>query len=318
MIIIKTSKTIECSDMLDIEVNKLALEEIRNRMEWKAQEIFEFNAKRNPSYQTYNNLGFHYLTEGYYSKITKKSRDSYVRAEKCLNKSLNLQDNMYAHASLGELYLNKRKYKKAETEYKKALAFSDDSAILCNLGVSLYRQKKFSEASSYFLKAYNSNNNPEDKPDIFLSYGFSSIYLDDFQFKEFFDKFQNGYFQDFEADFDLIKIAYCFDEYSYILQHYQSISAGWIMELDEFKIIIHTLKILDKIEEAAIFYKQAIENLKDYNNASAVQFIKYYLGYRKSMKRKKKYNILNYNPIILYHCNYFGCSVHNNKWSIDE
>lgn len=87
--------------MVAEELNRDALDALKSRNWERAQELFFKNAKENPSYQTYNNLGFFLITEGFTYR-SGEMRSAHKLGMKYLLKSSEIKETSVNFSAIAE------------------------------------------------------------------------------------------------------------------------------------------------------------------------------------------------------------------------
>ncbi|MBE6537470.1 MAG: hypothetical protein E7673_05905 [Ruminococcaceae bacterium] len=296
---------------MSYEINKQALN-LLNKQDWfKAQTLFFENAKKHPSYQTYNNLGYYLISEGLTCK-NGKVRNALNLGLNYLKKSANMKKtlvNCFATIDAIDHLLNINKKNKNELcqyvcEYlKEMLSVEHSDKIHYNYLRFLYiwspendeigdsirnivKDNPFSEAVSLYFELVLRKGMIKEALEIISNF---PQYLDEIDLLMFYTKFEM-----YEQGYVLCEKV--FNSYS----------------LNEF------------IVSAMIQCCIAVENFelaKKYSD----EFLKVGISKRRSKRRfeplisstsRRKQYISEYKnvPPALNQCAYFGCPMHNTEW----
>ena len=278
----------------------------------QAQKNFEYNAYKNPSIQTFNNLGVFYSDVGKYSWITKKYNVNYKLAKYYLKRANQFSVSYYTFSELGLLYLKQHNYTKASFSLTKALEIKQTSFVLNNLGVSKYYQKQYHDSSEYFYKAYVDYNNDE-KFWILESYGISLAMDGNLEkAKEVLHILLNN-FDKYEVNPDTFTLCYLCTEYNFILDNYENILEKFFISPENFKVISYSLKLLQQFDKAEELKRKLKHSLTNYELPKKIKQ-QYEQAFIKEKDENSNCIEINYHPMVLSQCNYYGCSNHNNDF----
>ena len=280
-----------------------------------AEKLLKLNTSLNPSNKTFNNLGVFYLTEGKFSRIKQTFIHNDETAKKMLLLAIKNKINFYSLSALAETSLNQNKFKDAEKIFLQAMEILVTPQLLNNLGVSLYYQKEYFQASNYFKKALESSNN-ENKGKIYCAYAYSLANGGETNLaREAFQGLIDNYKEDDQVSLiELIGLAYLCKDYKYVINNCWSALEDFFIDVDDYKIIIHSFYLLRLNEEAELFRDKVCEQNLSYDFMTDEEAKKYNESYYEVIKNGKNTYYPNYVPNQLFQCNYFGCKIHNNPF----
>ena len=299
------------------EINNNALACLKNQ-EWKkAQDLFFYNARKNPSYQTCNNLGYYLITEGLISG-NEKVRNAMKLGLKYLLKSSALKATAINNSAIITAinYLLRDEKEDAtrllewafelskcslELEYSHVLQYNylrfsylldKNSLYLLSQIQDLVRNYTCTESVSLYLAFLSKKLLQKDGIKCISDYG---NFIDDLDKLMFFAKF--GMYKEGRILCKSVLDTYAIDEQiaSAVIECYENDCDSSIKEkeLEEVRVLLKNSICINKKAKRSIL-------IKLFESAS----------YRKS-------RIDEFEPAIpmMDLCCYFGCSIHKIKWN---
>ena len=300
------------------EINKKALEFLSKQNWEKAQQLFFFNAKKNPSHETYNNLGFYLVTEGLLCRNGKtrnalKLGTKYLLKAECKKTSI-VNTCAIVKAidySLRDMPEDKEAlYKRAGEYIKKALTESYSDVLqynflrfsyltnqyntnLISLTRDLVKRNPCTESASLYFELCRANNLIYEGLECIENYG---IFLDDIELIMFYSKvglYERGY-------------SLC----DGICKQYS---------IDEFvaSAIIECCLNTDRLTEAEIYTNKIKEAENCTNFLNKEEWCGEVFGNLMKNDKHRKIRIDTYRscPPLIDLCCYFGCSIHKTTWT---
>lgn len=297
--------------MLSFEINKQALCFLSNQDWTQAQNLFFENARKHPSYQTYNNLGYYLISEGLECK-NGKVRNALKLGMNYLKKSANIKNtsiNCFAMIQATEYLLRNKKANKDEAckciceslkqrlslEYSHEIHYnylrflyiglSNDDEILYEIR-KLVKDNAFEESVSLYFELARRKGLVEEAFEIISSF---PQHLDELDFLMFYTKFEM-----YEKGYALCEKI--FDFYS----------------LDEF-IVSAMIQCCVSVGDFDSAQKYSTEFL---NNVFWRKESRSYFEKIISSTNGRKQMISEYKhiPPAITQCSYFGCPHHNTEW----
>jgi tetratricopeptide (TPR) repeat protein len=152
------------------EINRFAISELKENYDM-AKRYFLLNAKRNPSYITYNNLAWYYfkceeLNPFWYDLSPLKKSTEY-----CM-KALQLKTSVSSLRLLRDIFYSKKDYGKAKDVQERIFESDHEIEDYFVMGCICIGAKEYQSAEKYLKKAYDfyySQNNL-DYDDVFITY----------------------------------------------------------------------------------------------------------------------------------------------------
>ncbi len=297
--------------MLSFEINKQALYFLSNQDWTQAQNLFFENARKHPSYQTYNNLGYYLISEGLTCK-DGKVRSALSLGVNYLKKSASIKNtsiNCFAMIQATDYLLKYTKGNKNELcryvcEYLKqsfSLEYSyeihynylrflyiwlpDNDEILYEIR-KIIKNNAFEESVSLYFELVRRRGLIEEALEIIRKF---PQYLDEIDLLMFYSKFEM-----YEKGYALCETV--FDKYS----------------LNEF-IVSAMVQCCISVKDFKSAEKYSIEFL---NNSFLKKKSRSYIETTISSTNGRKQMISEYKhvPLALNRCSYFGCPQHNTEW----
>lgn len=297
--------------MLPFEINRQALDFL-DKQEWlKAQILLFENAKKHPSYQTYNNLGYYLISEGLIRK-NGKVRNALILGLNYLKKSANIKKtsiNCFATIQSTDYLLRCKKANKNELckyvceslkqslslEYSYEIHYNylrflyiwqpDNNEILYEIR-RIVKNKAFEESVSLYFELTRRKGLIEEALEIIRKF---PQYLDEIDLLMFYTKFEM-----YEKGYALCETV--FNSYS----------------LNEF-IVSAMVQCCVFVKDFELAEKYSIEFLNNsFLNKKSRSYIKTMLSSPNG--RKKTISEYKHIPPAIIKCSYFGCPQHNTEW----
>lgn len=295
------------SDLHMESFNEAALEALSQNEIYQAQTLFRQNAKKNPCFITFNNLGVFHVFEG-----LVKSDNSGRRATKLgvryLKKAEAYQKSNLTLLALGSVCSDAKDYEEASEYFRQACELKPDYASIYNCGVSYYMQGEYGEAVQWFQKALDICNS-DYYSEMFIPYTFSLLYSNKKEFLEAFHKMLK--FKSESMEWETFIFAYFADELLMAESQIEYMLENFSLDIHDMAIVFDCLLKLGKEEKATEYLKQKLENLEesDYNMQPEINRMKkalFHAHYRAKLIADYRHKI----PFI-EQCCYYGCKQHN-------
>ena len=296
------------SSNLHVEsVNEAALEALSQNEVYQAQTLFRQNAKKNPCFMTFNNLGVFHVFEG-----LVKSDNSVHGATKLgvgyLKKAEAYQKSNLTLSAFGSVCFDAKDYKEASEYFKQACELNPDYASIYNCGVSYYMQGEYGEAVQWFQKALGICDG-DDYSETFIPYAFSLLYSNRKEFLAAFHKMLKV--KDESMEWEKFIFAYFADDLLMTESQIEPMLKHFSIDLHDMAIVFDCLLKLGKGEKAAEYLKKKVEALEesDYNMRPEINRMKkalFQADYRAKLISEYRHKI----PLIKQCC-YYGCKQHN-------
>ena len=299
-----------------VDINKKALNFLVNQRWKEAQKLFFYNAKINPTHETYNNLGFYLISEGFECE-NGKIRNSNKLGLKYLLKAYELKKTSINLCAIAQAYNyqlrrateNEKKiiYRQMLDCFKRSLEleYLDEVyynyLLMCHLispcDVEVLAQipkllHKFPSVESAILalSVFNINDRFDEGIKILNEY---QTRLDPYENLLYCTKFR------------LYEEGYRFCEE--VFEHFN---------VDDviFSCIIDCCVNTSRLEKAQ-YYLQCMRERKDLKRNSKIGLKKYYIDNQSNHREKIINDCIFTHPIILSCC-YFDCPIHNNRLDI--
>lgn len=302
--------------MKEKEININALNLLENQ-EWsKAQKLFFYNVKINPSYQTYNNLGFYLVSEGIQCK-NGKTRNATKQGIKYIVKSMELKAtsiNLFSMVKaidyqLRDCTADKKTFYKCACDYlEKALKLKYSDILQYNYLRFLYLLDPNSKGIVDEVRSLVNN---------LVSVETVSLYL---EILRIYSLKQEGIrciekYNDILDEADLL-ISYAkFGLYEKGYEVCDSVMAMYSM--DQFiasaviECCLNTLNF-EKAKEYSEQIKEIISNEKQSKKTKIIRAFEKII----TSKDERTRILSNYSlvPPIIDSCCYFGCPIHKTEW----
>ena len=299
------------------QINEKALDFLSKQNWGEAQNLFFYNAKHNPTHETYNNLGFYLITEGLLCK-NGRTRNALKLGIKYLLKSESIKASFINICAitksidyqLREEHSDKKRLYVCACEYlKKGLAKEYSNVLQYNLlrfsylltpqDIELSIQanhllKKFPcrESVLLYFELLRAHNLMEAGLECISKY---KIFLDEIELIMFYSKFGL-----YEQGYNLCKSVYN------------------MFSIDEFvaSAIIECCVNTNHLIEAEKYAIQIKQNEKDMNPHYKADWCSKIVGDSIECVNYRKDRVQNYHfcPPIIETCCYFGCPVHKTVW----
>lgn len=288
-------------------VNEAALEALSQNEVYQAQTLFRQNAKKNPCFITFNNLGVFHVFQGLVT-----ADNSVHRATKLgvgyLKKAETYQKSNLTLSALGSVCFGAKDYEEASEYFRQAYELKSDYASIYNCGASYYMQGEYGEAVQWFQKALAICDG-DDYSETSIPYVFSLLYSNR---KEFFVAFHKMFIvKDESMEWEKFIFAYFADDLLMAESQIEPMLKHFSIDLHDMAIVFDCLLKLGKGEKAAEYLKQKVEALEesDYNMRPEINRMKkalFQADYRTKLISEYRYKI----PLIKQCC-YYGCKQHN-------
>jgi tetratricopeptide (TPR) repeat protein len=290
-------------------INNSALEELHNNELYKAQALFRENAKKNPCFITFHNLGLFYINEGLFDRYENRRKAKKIGINYLL-KAMTYQKSYLTLFSLGSTYFENSDYIQAASYFRQACELRNDYAVIYNLALSLYRQGEYIESAEWYEKALHICDT-DDYSEIYVSYSFALLHSDNKLCHKALRELIK--MNDNNTLVERVIIAYFLGELSVARTQIQTMFNLWSVNVHEMAIVLDCLLKLGKDKEAIEYLKKESERFDESNyniRSKNKQFMKLFAqeDYRKQVIESYKYLA----PLIPQCC-YYGCKLHNSQ-----
>lgn len=300
------------------EINENALNCLRSQRWKEAQEKFFENAKKNPSHETYNNLGYFLINEGIECK-NGRVRNAQKLGVKYLSRAAEIREsqiNLCAIAKAYEYELISSSEKKREELFqqtsqclKKALAINYSPVIDYNYIRSLYlmnpRDNSLLEKTKKLLTNYVSN----ESVSLYLELLCNHLLLDEgIRYIEQYKKYLN--------EIDMLMFFSRFELYDKAYPLCKAVCEQFSLDKYIASAIIESCMNTCHFEQARIYAKQIKDLEDDFHYNGKEVWTKEVFDNMESSDELRKNLISHYSmlPPFVDSCCYFGCSVHGTEW----
>lgn len=277
--------------------NKKALMHL-NRQEWlKAQKLFFENARKNPSHQTYNNLGYYLVTEGLALK-NGKSRNALSLGKKYLLKARELEYSaVNANAIVYAIDCQLRNPREDEIEklFAEALlvlenALEKEYNYVLEYNYLCFKYRSGSITSDILLRAQSLVSKKTSHESVSLC----------FEFLRYFGLIEEG--------IDFINKYRKLIEPTELLMFY----AKYGMYDKGYELCESICKCYDISSNLAAAISECCTNMCYSDKFNYIELLDNHN--LSEAQRKALINDYISVPPILVDCYYFGCPIHNTKW----
>ena len=300
------------------EINENALNCLKSQKWKEAQENFFENAKKNPSHQTYNNLGYFLINEGIECK-NGKVRNAQKLGVKYLNRAAGIKETQINLCAIAKAYeyellsfsvkTREELLQKSSQCLKKALEINYSPVIDYNYIRSLYlmnpRDNTLLEKTRKLLTNYVSN----ESVSLYLELLCNHLLLDEgIRCIEQYKKYLN--------EIDMLMFFTRLELYDRAYPLCKEVCEHFSPNKYIASAIIESCMNTCHFEQARIYAKQ-IKDLEDdfYYKGKGVWTRKLFDNMVSSDELRKnlisQYFML---PPFVDSCCYFGCSVHGTEW----
>nr|WP_319489345.1 hypothetical protein [uncultured Caproiciproducens sp.] len=294
----------------DVEtINDIALQMISIRNFSAAQYNFRQNAKKNPSFLTFNNLGVYYITEGIElpnGKVhsARKLGLKYLkRAEAYSQSQLNLM-------AIGDVYFNEKSYDVASDYFRRACKFNDYYISLNNLGASLYMLGKYEEASTNFQNALSHCNCSDysdiypAKSTIYSSYAFSVVHYNKEESLDILHRMLKSDISHIEVD--EFVLAYLCNDLLLAKKLCQRMFDSWHVDASVMAMVFDCLFMLKEGNEAEKYLNYQLKHLAGYDYNTKPEIYRLKKSFSQHDYRKEEIANFQYSPPLIKGCHYVG------------
>lgn len=288
-------------------INESALEALGQNEFYQAQTLFRQNAKQNPCFATFNNLGVFYIFEGLF-KPDNSCRSAKKSGVYYLKKAEKLQKSNLTLLALGYVLFEDEDYEEASMNFKQASELKFDYESVYNLALSLYRQGIYKDAVEWFEKALAICDN-SNRIETYMAYTFSLLKID----REKCSKELNNLLENDTAYIELEKftLAYLCNDLQAAERQIKPMLEHFSIDIEEMAMVFECLFRLNKGDEAAEYLKNKVEQLKEssYNFQSKIKRLK--KVFVQEEYRKEIISSYRYIAPLFKQCCYYGCKQHN-------
>ncbi len=301
---------------MDKEINSKALNELEKLNFAEAQKLFFKNARKYPSYQTYNNLGYYLISEGLLCK-NGETKNAITLGVKYLLKSSEMcfsETNVRAIVRAIDFKLRKATrnernllYTYAREILRKALSiqYSDELQYnylsFCCLSEpqnesilqdarKLVKRYKNTESVELYFELLRINSLKDEGLWCIANYG---NYLDEVDLLMFYTKFEM-----YEKAYELC----------------ESVYNRFVTDKFISSAIIESCVHTKHFEEAKSFALQISDSEKDSEANNKWYKSTFDNLHTASAYRKKQIEAYKFFPSIIHRCGYFGCERHRTAW----
>ena len=304
--------------MNTFEINHQALNELSKQNWMEAQRLFFDNAKKNPTHETYNNLGYYLCTEGLECS-NGKTRNAELLGMKYLLKAANISTsvrNLSAIATAIDLRLKYCNHKKIEEVYTyqnaykaldKAVKMRYSHEIEYNRLRFLYLSDMQSQTVLDDIRTLITNFQCEESITFYLY-----VLCIHHHFEECIQSIKK--YQSYIDRADYMILNCLCGEYEQGINCLQDVCRNTSLgELDS-AVIIESLIKLGRFKQAKLYADHVIEYESGIKyHGKDHWYIRVFDDLVRSTDyRRKLISQYRYNPVYLTPCCYFGCEKHGN------
>ncbi len=306
-------------NMTSKEINMRALGLLASQDLITSQKLFFENARRNPSYQTYNNLGFFLLTEGLTDK-NGRTRNAEKLATKYLLKSLDIKETATNHCAIATLMnfmiralrsINDEcsLYRKMALHLERATKLSSDFDIQYNLLRSKFALDYDIDTLLPEIRAIVSKKHCEETVILYLEALIKGAYYEEGlmcieKYKQHLD------------DWDLFEFYTRTKMYQKALELCEPIIERFSVEYFEASAIIECCVNTGNFEKARLYAGMIWEREAGYDYVREDDKMSIILDNldESSSFRREILNEAHRMPPFMDMCCYFGCDKHGVSW----
>ncbi len=300
------------------EINRLAMAGLKENYDI-AKKYFKLNAKRNPSYITYNNLAWYYFKCEELNPFWYNSNPFKKSLEYCM-KALELKANVSSLRLLRNIFYSKKEYDKAKEIQERIFEsfksgqpidkYIDDCYVM---GCIYFRLEDYGSAEKYLKKAFDYFYSLKtfDFDEAFVTYALCLVKMGNYDEANKIGDFLLDAFTKNEEDIWLMQILiiyYYTDNFEKIKGHIEELERKWVIQEDVLAIILLTHKHYYSKEECEKRYIDIIEREKEgrtpgWRKKELVPLIKVHEQINMGIKPEIKYEPLRY----FFISNYLEC-----------
>ena len=301
-------------------INKNALAFLKKQNWQKAQQLLFYNSKKNPSHQTYNNLGYYLITEGLLIK-SGRTRNAFELGKKYLMKAYELERTVVNINALVKMI-----------EFQSLSASIEEKIYLHSSARNLLKeaiQIKYSDVLQYNLLRFEYFLNPGDKylfpqtVDLLQNYACPEsalLLLGILWEKNFYDEGVK-YIGQYGHLIDKIDLLMSYSKLGLYKEGCElSESIIPFYDLDDFVLsaIIECYVNTQHFSEAKKLLLVVKDRKKESNDQEKNNFFDVIFENLSSSDIRRRNKINNYfiNPPFIDSCCYFGCELHQTDWEI--
>ena len=230
-------------------LNQSALAALSNNEIYQAQTLLRKNAKEQPCFATFNNLGVFYVFEGLFSSDDKR-RNAKKLGVNYLKKAETHKEHNLTFLALGWVQFEVEDYTEASRYFRQACLIKPDYATSYNLAVSLYKMSMYQEALEWFKKALNSCDSSV-YTETYVMYLFSLLHIDKSKCREALTQLLDD--DTIYMESDKFILAYLCDDMRAAERQIKPMLKHWSIEIDEMAMVFDCLFKLNKEEKANIY-----------------------------------------------------------------
>ena len=293
----------------DVEnINQAALEELCKNETYHAQTLFRQNAKNNPSFKSFNNLGVFYAFEGLF-KPDYSRRNATKLGIKYLKKAETLQKSYFTLFALGYIYFGFDEYKEAGTYFKQAFELKHSYASAYNLGLSFYRQFMYEYALNWFEKALNLCDD-SNHIETYSAYLFVLLQIDKKKCREALNHLLADNVTPL-IEYNKFILSYLCGDMVTAESLIRPMMGKFSLNLKEIAMVFDCLFKFNKRGEAEEYLKNKVEVLKEHDYRSRYDIKQFEKAFSQQEYRKNLISYFRYDMSIVKECCYYGCKQHN-------
>jgi len=288
-------------------LNQIALDALSNNEYILAQTLFRKNAKKNPCFASFNNLGAFYVFEGL--QISEnRTRGATKLGEYYLKKAETQQEHHLICLALGWIRFRDEDYKEASKHFRQACDLKQDHASAYNLAITLYRMSMYDEALIWLEIALNSCD-VSVYAETYVAYLFSLLHIDKRKCRQELDQLLDDNTSYTERDKFLL--AFLCGDLRTAESRIEPMLKNWSIDVVEMAMVFDCLFTFGKGGEAQGYLRQRIEILEDsdYNTKPEINSLQKAF----SQEEYRKELISNFRHVmpLIQQCCYYGCKEHN-------
>jgi len=271
---------------------------------YSAQEYFQKALKRTPSYQTYNNLGYFYLSEGRTDENgCVKSADAV--GMRYLKKALAIKSTAITSRSLGYFLYQKRAYQEACEFFSLSYSIKQDDSVLYDLAAAQYMARN--EAVLSTLAPLRREGSTEAM-ELYL---FAVLRFAPEELSAVLEREKN--WERLLDPPEIMELRYFTGKYEAIRAEVSMLLSEWSLWKEQWAMLIDAFLSCDAEEELACLMREHFETY-DETPARKKEMRDLRLMLRNERMRKRCIEAYEYVPVIFPFCGYFGCSKHDQPW----
>lgn len=288
-------------------LNQIALRALEQNKIYQAQSLFRENAKKNPGYLTFNNLGVFYVFEGLFNQNDLIIRRGVRLGINYLKKAQVYKKTFFTFLALGHAFFKIEDYDGAIESFEQAYMLRSDYESAYNLANSFYRKGVYKEAVKWFKRSVSLCNSSEYAM-TYSAFLFSLLMVNKDKCHEKIINLLEDKTSYFE--YDKFIIAYLCGDMEMAEKQIKPMFEKFDLGIDVIAMAIDCLFILNKHEQAKKYLEYELENCEYYTQFEIKKIKKVFS--HEDYRKKIISSFVHIIPVVDIQCCYFGCKLHSN------